>query len=395
MRMEIPDLIVVDEWTAEDAPHVTRARAAGARVTVAAELVLDSVGLPVVAVTGSAGKTSTCRLIDAMLRAAGRDPAIADARGGNAWPNHTLLDGRAAGADVVVAELTSTHLCHMDGWAGASLAVLTALWPDHVELHGSVAAYEAAKARLLDRADRVVVGADDDVVVRRGAVWTIDAEFSSERAVDRGAWVDGSDVVVADGSGATVRVMSLDAAPPWVHPGSLLAAAAAGVALGIPAMDMRAGVVDVGDVPHRMASVGEREGRELIDDSVCATPSKLIAALARCPVGRTVLVAGGRTEVGGRRVHASASEREALAQATAAIGRTARVVVPFGEAAPLLAGVPFAAGSEDDLAAAIRRARELSRAGDTILVSPMFPVSQEEREAVPGLLSGDAGALGG
>ncbi len=388
VRLPVADILVVDEWTAEDAPHVVRTRSVGARVTVPAEIILDAAGLPVIAVTGSAGKTSTARLIDAVLRAAGRCPAIADARGGNAWPNHTLLDGRAEGADVVVAELTSTHLCHMRGWGGASLAVLTVLWPDHVELHGSVAAYEAAKTRLLDGADRVVAGIDDDVVARLGTGWTVDAEFSARRSVEQGAWIDGPDLSVARRGGAGTRVMALGDAPRWAHPGSLLAAAAAGVALGIPATAIRAGVAGAEGPPHRMASVGTWRGRELIDDSVCATPSKLVAALARCPVGATVLVVGGRTAVGGRRVHRSAAERDAVVRAIAAVARTARLVVPFGDAATLIRDVPVTvAEPAGDLAAAIVSARELSRAGDTIIVSPMFPVSQEERDAVPGLLS--------
>ncbi|MGB1377442.1 MAG: hypothetical protein ACPG7S_06420, partial [Miltoncostaeaceae bacterium] len=56
-------LLVVDEWTREHDPHVVRARALGVPVTVLAELVMNSLPRPVVAVTGTAGKTSTCRAL--------------------------------------------------------------------------------------------------------------------------------------------------------------------------------------------------------------------------------------------------------------------------------------------------------------------------------------------
>ena len=69
-------VLVVDEWTPEHAPHVLAARAAGARVTCLAELVLRRAAVPVVGVTGTAGKTTACHRLAALLEAAGRPYAM-------------------------------------------------------------------------------------------------------------------------------------------------------------------------------------------------------------------------------------------------------------------------------------------------------------------------------
>ncbi len=386
-RVRVPGVMAVDEWTAETAGHVRRARGAGASLMSFGEVILDALPLPVIAVTGSAGKTSTCHLIASVLRARGDTVAMGEARAANAWPDHTLLDGRADGADVVVAELTSTHLAYMSGWSGPDLGVLTALWPDHLELHGSLTAYEDAKATLLDRADRVVVPMGCDLGERRGARWPVAAEFTVGGPVDGcGAWIVDGRVHCRTGRDRPADVIDQDAVPEWAHPQAVAAAAATGMAWGVTPRDIAAGLRSVVPPPHRMAEVGRRSGRVLVDDSACATPGKLIAALRRCPADATVLVVGGMRGIDGREVHAAPAERAALREAVQVANRSARLVVPFGEAAALLGGLDRAVEPQPDIAAAVATAWAASQPGDTILVSPMFPVSQEERREVPRLL---------
>ena len=386
LRTPVPDVMVVDEWTAEVADHVRRARASGVDVIVPAQLILEDLDLPVVAVTGSGGKTGTSHLVASILRAAGRRVAMASARLANAWPDHSLLDGRADDAEIVVAELTSTHLCFMRSWRGPMVGVLTAFWSDHIEFHGSLAAYESAKVGMLDRAGRVVAGADSALRRRSGSAWVVDAEFSILHPVHRGAWIDAGRLWIASGTGDPSPVMRVDDAPDGTHPGSLIAGAATAVALGVDGPAVARGVRACPAPPHRMNRVGEWHGRVLIDDSCCATPRKVIEALRRCPPGRTVLVAGGRRRVGGRMVHRSLEEASAEHEALRMIDATVRAVVPFGDAAGRFAGCRHAVGAQPDLGNAIARARDLSEDGDTILVSPMYPVTADERARVPRLL---------
>lgn len=380
------DLVMVDEWTAETAPHVARIRRAGGDAVVPAEVILDAIDRPVIAVTGSAGKTGTCRLVADLLRASGVRVAVADARLGNAWPNATLCDGRAEGVDVVVAELTSTHLCYMRGWSGAAVGALTVLWPDHIELHGSLVAYEAAKLRVLDTAERVVVGADETLAPPSRWGQRLAGTFSLTGPVARGAgivdgWLWGS---WADGSSGPL--MEMDAVPRAIHPRTLVVAVSIAGAWGVDPSTIAGAVMAHRGARHRMTEIANTEDRVLIDDSVCATPRKLMAALDRCPPGRTVLVAGGARAVDGHPVHEAPEEREALRQALARMTEVARVVVPFGGAADLLTGLPAAVSPLPDLESAIRQATAVSRPGETVLVSPMFPVSREERERVPEFL---------
>ncbi len=123
------DVLVVDEWTAGTDPFVTAARARGVRVTVLAELLLERVRCPVIAVTGTAGKTITCHMVAHLLRVAGRRPVMSTtARSGNAWPDHSLvgvecgpdpsrIDGRVCPLRSVEAQGTSG--CHRPSNRGA------------------------------------------------------------------------------------------------------------------------------------------------------------------------------------------------------------------------------------------------------------------------------------
>ena len=110
--------------------------------------------MPVLGVTGSAGKTTTARLAEAMLRASGIETlSSSDAPADNAWPTADLLERVLAARPPAwcVAELTSNHLAVCS--ASPQIACITNVWADHVDQHGSLAAYLAAK-----RANRRVPG---------------------------------------------------------------------------------------------------------------------------------------------------------------------------------------------------------------------------------------------
>ncbi len=381
------DLLVVDEWTAETAPHVVAARRGGARVTVLAELVLRRFDGRVLAVTGTAGKTTVCHLVASVLRAAGAHVVMASGvRADNAWPNHSLVGVRGGDDAWLVAELTSTHLCHMDGWPGAEVGLLTNLWPDHIELHGSVERYVAAKARLLERS-RVIVTPDGVNPSDR----TPDLTFGPARPSGAGVWVDEDVIRAVTVDGDEVVIGAWDRRPRWAHPDAVLAACAAAVACGVDPESVMTGLASAPAPPHRMAEISQAGGIVRIDDSMSATPTKTASALRACPAGRIILVTGGMNRIGGVAVHDSTDERAALAETVALAGRVARAVVPFGPAGRVFARLECATPPEDDIAGAVARALDLAREGDTVLVSPMFPVDQAVRDAVPELLRGRDG----
>ena len=131
----------------------------------AADLLLRFSPVPVLGVTGSAGKSTTARLAEAMLRASGSEVLSAhDAPAENAWPTAELVARVLAARPPAwcVAELTSNHLAVCS--ASPHIACITNVWADHVDQHGSLAAYLAAKRRIVEfqtAGDWVVVNADD------------------------------------------------------------------------------------------------------------------------------------------------------------------------------------------------------------------------------------------
>ena len=136
----------------------------------AADLLLRYAPVPVLGVTGSAGKTTTTRLAEAMLRKSGIETlSSSDAPADNAWPTSDLLERVLAARPPVwcIAELTSNHLAVCS--ASPRIACITNVWADHVDQHGSLAAYVEAKRRIVSFRRRTVVNADDGGASELGA----------------------------------------------------------------------------------------------------------------------------------------------------------------------------------------------------------------------------------
>jgi len=379
------DLLVVDEWTSETDGSVSVARAEGVTVTVLAEMILDGLPHPVVGVTGTAGKTSTCRALEAILRESGRPVAISTtARSGNAWPDHSLADqlGTAAQGTVVIAELTSTHLCHMSN-VHPDVAVVTKIRPDHVELHGGVHAYVAAKRRLvaqLDADDRVVLPTDDPETIR--LLGTVRAEpwgFGT-LATGPGAYaVDGGALLMSP-RGALRVPSALEG--PLLRSG--LAAASAALALGIDPDEIAEGLRSLRPFGHRQAPRSGPRDITIVDDTMAATPVKVRAALEQFGGPGLVLVLGGDDALAGAAVHASPEEEAMLAETLALARERARAIVAFGPARGRILPHLAVDVEADDIADAISRAVDACPDHGTVLVSPMFPLTPAEREVAAG-----------
>ena len=369
-------VFVVDCWTGETAPRVRRHRSAGALVTSIGDLVLAASSRPAVGVTGSAGKTTATRLAARLMRDGGLTVAeSASARGGNAWPATELLECPPVEGWLAV-ELTSTHLAYMH--RSPEIAVVTGFWADHIELHGDLDAYRAAKRAILDHQDpggTCVLNADDP-----GA-----AGFAGD-AVGRVLSVS-SRTSVGDGIGVrrgrlVARIdgppVDLGAATDLAYRGPLagvaLAAACAALVAGADAEAVSRGLREPIVLVHRRRSLGMVNGVEVVDDTAATTPRKARAALAELDASRVVAIVGGSRSIAGAPVHQSDGERRELEAALEAYARC-RVVVAFGPAGADLPSTTHAA----TLADACAEARRVARPGDAILVAPMFPVAIDER----------------
>jgi UDP-N-acetylmuramoylalanine--D-glutamate ligase len=367
-----------DVWTPEVAPGVAALRAAGCRIRSLADLVLERAPAPTVGVTGTAGKTTTAAFAVGLLRRCGLDVrASTTARAGNLWPTTELL---APGGGTTVLELTSSHLCFTA--RSPSVAVVTSFWPDHLELHGSLGAYRAAKEAIVRHqapADTVVANADDAEAVRIAeASPARQLRFSARAEVALGAHLRAGAVVLRDEDGD--HAVALPGGLDLPRTQAVLAAAATAVALGV-----RPTRLDGLRPPHFRATVVGRAGRvELVDDAMAATPAKTEATLGGRPDRSVVLVAGGELAIAGRAVHASDEEEALLRSACREVERAAREVVLFGPAAdriePLLRAVPVRRASS--VARAIADAAAHLHGLEALVVSPMFPLAQPVRESV-------------
>ena len=383
-----PEIAYLDVWTPEVAPRVGLLRARGARVSCLGDLLLERWAGPTIAITGTAGKTTTTVLTAAILRNAGIDIAVSEgARAGNLWPTADLLerltDSGAGGETTLLLELTSSHLAFM--CSSPNLAAVISFWPDHLELHGTLDRYRAAKEQIVRHqkpGDRVVVNADDASAGFADGTPADPWEISLVHRVERGAFLDGErGVVVTDGTTETALGHIEEAA---AHPANIVAAAAIATAAGAAPETIGPGVRDAVPPPWRAQPSGTLGGLPVVDDGMAATPTKAAATLARYPASSIVLIAGGLTDAGGGSVHATPAEIALLEQACDVIARVARVVVLFGEAGSRLAALLGRRDMElietDDLAQAVTAAAQRTAGATAVVFSPLFPVTLDDRK---------------
>ena len=344
-----------DPWL-RDALRAAEAR--GAEVVSEVGLFLRLTEAQILAVTGTKGKTTTASLLAEILAGAG----VATTLGGNIG---TPLIERASdltAADWVVLELSELQLPTVD--RGADVALYTNIGEDHLDRHGTVAAYRAVKARLAELtapAGRVVLNRDDagcrelgDRLPASSLAWYAEMRPG---VGDPEAWVDDGWIVVG---GAAVMPVA-DIPLPGRHMRSdVLGAALAATLVGVAAADIARAVRNFGGVPHRLELVVDRDGVRWINDSQATIPVATIAALEAfdAPI---VLIAGGKDKGLGYEELAKAIERRV--RSAVLIGETAdRIAALVGDHVP----VERAATMED----AVRRAAELARPGDVVLLSP-------------------------
>ncbi len=398
------ELAYLDVWTPEVAPRASRLRARGTRISCLSELLLERAPVRSLGVTGTAGKTTTATLAVQLLRGVGIDVAAGStARGGNLWATEELVERLPSlrPPSVLVLELTSSHLCFMK--SSPDVAVVTSFWADHIELHGSLAAYRAAKETIVrgQTADDWVVVNEDDAGASPFASLTPArrASFSQRRAVERGTFVE-RDRVVARWDG---HELELARAPELsfvgAQRGNVLAAVTAALALGAPLEALPGLLPSLVPPPYRARTPAYTEqGLAIVDDGLAATPTKAAATLEVQPDGSVVLVAGGDPAPCGVRVHASTEEQALLERACDQASRAARVAVLFGPAGAELAerlggrGVELrqAASFDDAVAQAFGAA---VTGGLTLLFSPMYPVAQADRERFAALALTAAGRV--
>jgi UDP-N-acetylmuramoylalanine--D-glutamate ligase len=330
-----------------DAPALRAARAAGLTVLGELELGWRMLENPVIAVTGTNGKTTTSELVGAILRAGGRRAEVA----GNVGRALTSLTGAVPGDAWVVAEASSFQLEDAERFRPEG-AVLLNLAPDHVDRHGTFEAYVAAKLRIfahqgpeevavapadvpLGVAARLVTfGPGGDLEERENALW-----WREERLI-------GTEEVRLPGPHNRLNA---------------LAAAGVTLSLGVSAGAVREALATFAGVRHRLEIVADRDGVLYVNDSKATNVDSTLVALASFerPVH---LILGGR------------GKDQDFTPLRAAVARRCVGVHLIGEDAEAigdaLADVHVPLHRDGDLAAAVQGARAAAEPGDVVLLSP-------------------------
>jgi len=342
---------VVSPGIALSEPMVVEAQASGAPIVGDLDLFVQAAKAPVIGITGSNGKSTVTTLVGEMLAAAGSRVAV----GGNLSPAAlTLLDDNV---EVYVLEMSSFQL-ERSGALGLDVAAVLNVTADHIDHHGSMAAYHAAKHRIFRKAKTVVVN-DDDVltqplvdstvqVVRYGTKAHRDGEF---KLLDGALWMGASKVIDVSDIALSGRHNHLNA---------LVACAIAGC-FEVSARVMAATLQTFSGLPHRCRVVQTFAGVTYIDDSKATNVGAALAAIEGIgPSSDLVLLAGGL------------GKGQDFSALLPAINQFTRAVIVFGEAADELAKLPFArpALRVENLQQAVSKAAELAQSGDTVLLSP-------------------------
>ena len=332
------------------------------------ELAWRALEIPILAITGTNGKSTTTRLVEAMLRAAGLRVRAA----GNVGTPVLDLVGEAL--DALVLEVSSFQLEATEGFR-PRVAVVLNVTPDHLDRHGSVEAYAATKQRILRRqqpSDAAVLSADDPLV-RAMADHTRArvVPFSTRGPLERGACLDAGAALLREHGRPPLRVPLEELRLAGAHNReNALAALAAVWAFDVDPLRAASALAGFQGLPHRAEAIASVRGVRFVNDSKGTNPGAACRALEGF-AGPLVWIAGGRDK-----------GLDFSELAACAAGRV-RAAVLIGEAADKLAAalagrveVHRAAGIDE----AVLRAAELARPGDVVLLSPACASQDQFRD---------------
>jgi UDP-N-acetylmuramoylalanine--D-glutamate ligase len=352
-RASAARMLVPSPGVPESHPALAGALAAGVPVRSEIDVASELAQVPIVAVTGTNGKTSVTTLITEMLLASG---VRAESAGNIGRP---LIEAVHDDVDVIVAEVSSFQLRFTPAFA-PKVAVYLNVAEDHLDWHGSFEAYARAKAAVFVHqvpGDVLVYNADDALVHElareapaRRVGFSVDPGSTSGFRLAQGELLD------AD-SRALVRVDELRATAPY-EVANVLAAAAAALEAGATPEGVRISAANFERLPHRARFVGKAGGVTFVDDSKATNPHATRAAVQA--YDKVVLIAGGRNKgLDLSRLRPIVSNLRAVV----AIGEAApEVEAAFGDLVPVERAV--------SMRAAVRCAAGHAEAGDTVLLSP-------------------------
>jgi UDP-N-acetylmuramoylalanine--D-glutamate ligase len=351
--------VVKSPGVPQEAPVVRAARERGVPVIGELELGWRLLSCDVIAITGSNGKTTTSELVGQIHREAGIPVAVA----GNVGIALTTLAGTLDPAAVVVCEASSFQLEDTVAFA-PDAAVLLNLAPDHLDRHGTFAAYRDAKLRVFAHQDEAALAVVPAGLAIEGRATRV--TFASPLSGPApGAASSPADVVVAGGRlvwrGEPIIGVDEIRLRGAHNLENAMAAAAVTLARGVEPAAVRAALAGFAGVEHRLEEVGRVGGVLYVDDSKATNVASAIVGI-RSFAGGVHAILGGR------------GKQEDYAPLAAALAERGRAAYLIGEEAERLAAALAPAGvpARDcgDLEHAVAAARAAAAPGDVVLLSP-------------------------
>lgn len=307
--LEGADVLCVSGGVPLDLELIQEGRAAGIPLTNDSQIFLEECPCRTIGITGSAGKTTTTSMVgkiaESYIQAQAEKSLYRKVWvGGNIGsPLLALVDAMEAN-DLAVSELSSFQLELMT--RSVNIACVLNITPNHLDRHSTMAAYVAAKSRILEYqtdTDKAVLGSDDP------GSWTLSGKvhgklysFGRERPVEGmpGGFIEGGWVSLWDGKKKTPVLRQAEIPlRGWHNVENVLAALTICQAAGVPAKTMREAVIAFTGVPHRLEWVSSWKGADWYNDSIATAPERVMAAIHAFDIQSDVerpivLLAGGR-----------------------------------------------------------------------------------------------------
>jgi UDP-N-acetylmuramoylalanine--D-glutamate ligase len=354
------DLIVVSPGVPVDAPPLVQARASGEPVIGEIELAAQNLTGPIVAITGSNGKTTTTTLAGEILAAGGFPVAV----GGNIGTPAISLIAAATKETIFVLEVSSFQLETIQTFR-PKVAVVLNITPDHLDRHRTFQTYVDAKARIFENqqpVDFAVLNEDDPTCrtlrdrTRAQVFW-----FSRKQEVQQGAFVRAGKILFRDATGQREIMLVSEIPLKGAHNvENVLAGVCAGALMGCEPAKIRESIQNFKAVEHRLEYVATIKGVEYFNDSKATNVDATIKALESFPKN-IHLILGGKDK-GSDYTVLNDLLRE----------RVKRVYTIGAAAEKIESHIKGAAEivHADTLENAIRRAAAVAQPGDIVLLAP-------------------------
>ncbi len=386
--VEQADMIVVSPGVPLDLPILQDAVAKGIPLIGELALFAGEFRKPVIAVTGSNGKTTVTALLGVILQQAGFRPFV----GGNIGTPLLQVLFELEHYDMAVLELSSFQLA-ISGNFRPDIALLLNLSPDHLDRHGDMESYLSAKSRIFVNqmpGDVAIIGTDCSFLGKRSIEppgWKLSFGSDSQcaaRVVDKG-------VEVAFAGGKELFDLTETSLADYVGRLNAAAAIQASMSAGADVAGIKRGLAAFSPARHRQELVAEIDGVRFVNDSKATNTGALQASLLAQP-GKVILLAGGQLK---------GADFNWLQDD---ISKKVKLLLPMGEAAEHIVSV-FGGVLDLKKVAGIKEALQeallVAEPGDTVLLAPgcasfdMFSGYEERGDVFVELVQGLNGSLAG